>query len=197
MILPHRTRSKPAIFIVLCIIAIAIAAGVWWWIDISKNHQPGSVDRPTTDKVTAPNAQPDSAKLDKYDVAIGYIAIGDNGVSGEKIGCNDSIVPVAANITTTEPLHGAFTLLLTNKSQFYSQSGLYNALWQSNLTVVSAVLRDGVATVKLSGKLTLSGECDNPRVKAQLESTASQMVGVNSVVITINGLSLDQALSLK
>ena len=126
------------------------------------------------------------------------IAMNDNGVSGKLVGCGDSAV--AANVEvpyTTGVLRASMDKLLSIKDQNYGESGLYNALYQSNLKVSGLALKDGVATIHLTGKLTLGGECDNPRVQAQLEQTALQFSTVKKVVIYINNVELTKALSLK
>jgi len=126
------------------------------------------------------------------------IAMNDNGVSGKLVGCGDSAV--AANVEvpyTTGVLRASMDKLLSIKDQNYGESGLYNALYQSNLKVSSLALKDGVATIHLTGKLTLGGECDNPRVQSQLEETALQFSTVKKVTIYINNVELKKALSLK
>jgi hypothetical protein len=85
--------------------------------------------------------------------------------------------------------------LLAQKSQFYGQSGLYNALYQSKLEVDSVNLKDGKATVALKGTLTLGGVCDNPRVEAQLTETGKQFDNVKDVEVLINGKALSTYLS--
>lgn len=127
---------------------------------------------------------------------IHLIALGDNGQSGPLIGCQDSAVPVVVEIEpTVAPMTAAIRLLLAEKDQFYGQSGLYNVFYQSDLRLDGINLVDGQATIALSGSLTLSGVCDNPRVLAQLEQTALQYSTVDSVDITLNGRPLETVLS--
>jgi hypothetical protein len=126
------------------------------------------------------------------------IAVNDNGGSGTLVGCGDSVV--AANVEvpyTTGVLKASMTKLLSIKDQNYGESGLYNALYQSNLKISSLTLKDGVATIRLTGKMILGGECDSPRVQAQLEETALQFSTVKKVTIYINNVELKKALSLK
>jgi hypothetical protein len=87
--------------------------------------------------------------------------------------------------------------LLENKSKDYGESGLYNALYEANLKLDKAVIKDGVAFVDISGTMQLRGECDNPRVQAQLEQTVLQFSTINQLKITLNGKPLSEALSLK
>jgi spore germination protein GerM len=129
-------------------------------------------------------------------VQIFLIALEDNGLSGDKIGCDDSVVPVEAEVPYTQGvLRAALEELLSIQDQYYGQSGLYNALYQSHLQVENVVLEDGVATVNLTGSLVLGGVCDSPRVKAQIEETALQFSTVREVRVFVNGVSLDDLLS--
>ncbi len=131
-------------------------------------------------------------------VKIYLIAVGDNGVSGEMIGCGDSAVPVQVEITPTQGvLKAALLSLLSIKTRDYGQSGLYNVLYQSSLQLDSVKIENGTAMVYLSGSLLLGGECDNPRVEAELTLTALQFSTVKDVSIFINNKPLKDVLSLK
>jgi hypothetical protein len=141
-----------------------------------------------------PTPQPAQANR----VKIFLIAIGDAGKSGKEIGCGDSVIPVEVEVaSTTDPLAAAFEKLLSVHEQYYGQSGLYNALYQSNLKVESATIQVDLATVQISGQLLLGGECDDPRVEAQLDETALQFPEANQAAIFINGTLLKDVLSLK
>ncbi len=131
-------------------------------------------------------------------VQIFLIAIGDNGQSGLRTGCNDSVLAVQVEAGPTQDvLQAALEELLSLKEQFYGQSGLYNALYQSDLALESVSIEQGKATIYLSGSLVLGGVCDNPRVEAQLKETALQFPAVSQASIFINGQTLEEVLSLK
>ena len=131
-------------------------------------------------------------------VEIYLIGIGDNGQGGVLIGCGDSAIPVQVQIEPTQGvLKAAVEKLLSIKDQYYGQSGLYDALYQSSLQVQSVTINNGVANVQISGTMQLGGECDNPRVEAQLTNTVLQFPSVTSADIFINGKTLAEALSLK
>ncbi len=131
-------------------------------------------------------------------VKIFMVAVNDNGKSGPKIGCGDSIVAVDRSITPTSmPLTAAIQELLSIHSQNYGQSGLYNALYQSNLQVSAVALVNGTATIRLTGKFLLGGVCDNPRFRAQINETALQFSTVKRVSVFINNVPMDQLLSGK
>ena len=127
------------------------------------------------------------------------IAVGDYGQSGKLVGCGDSLVPVQLQIPATKGvLKAAMGELLSLKERFYGQSGLYNALYQSNLQVDRVSIdAQGQAQVYLTGKLILGGECDNPRVEEQINQTALQFSTVNAVSVFVNDKPLKDTLSLK
>jgi hypothetical protein len=134
----------------------------------------------------------------KQYVQIFLVALDDNGRSGPPIGCGDSLIAVQVEIAPTlGVLRAAMQTLLSQKDRFYGQSGLYNALYQSNLRVESIAIVQGEAQVHLTGTLTLGGECDNPRVESQLVETAGQFSTVKTVSIYINGKALKDVLSLR
>lgn len=120
------------------------------------------------------------------------IAVGDNGESGKKIGCNDSVVPVEITVVpTSQPLTVALNKLLAVEGREYEESGLYNALYQSDLSLEQVSLQDGEAIVYLTGTYQIGGVCDEPRVKAQLQETVLQFPEVQNATIYINGEPLE------
>jgi len=134
--------------------------------------------------------------------SIYLIALNDQGLNGKEVGCGDSVVPLIQNSTKTtatnsELLSEAFQNLLSIKDKNLPQSAYSNFLADSKLKLISAEIKDGKAIVRLSGALSLAGECDDPRVKAQLQETAAQFDDVKSVEIYLNNKTLDQATSLK
>ena len=131
-------------------------------------------------------------------VKIFLLALEDDGKSGKKIGCNDSVVPVTRTVPkTTAPLGAAIRELLSIRDRMYGQSGLYNALSQSSLKVDTVGIANGVAEIRLSGAFKTGGACDNPRIEAQIKETALQFPTVKSVQVFINDAPLEIALSAK
>jgi hypothetical protein len=123
------------------------------------------------------------------------IAVGDDGQSGQEIGCDDSVIPVEVEIEPTiAPLTAAMEKLLALKAKEYGQSGLYNALYRSDLTVESIDIENREAIIELSGTLRMGGVCDEPRVRAQLRQTALQYETVDRVSIYIDGTPLGEIL---
>jgi hypothetical protein len=157
--------------------------------------RPAATTRPSTNTPRPPTA----TWVGTNEVYIYLIAVGDDGATGTKIGCGDSAIAVKRVLAsaTQAPLRAAITELLSIHDQNYGESGFYNALYQSSLTVSDVNISNRVAIVKLTGTLTQGGECDSPRIKAQLELTATQFTTVDSAQITINGTPIDDVLSLK
>jgi len=145
---------------------------------------------------TAATTGGDGAGIDTVEIYL--VALEDEGRSGTEIGCNDSLVAIERDITPTRaPLRAALMELLAIEEQFYGQSGLYNALYQSDLQLDQVRIDEtGQATIHLSGNHTLGGVCDIPRFKAQIEATAKQFTTVNNVAVFINGTPMEEALSL-
>jgi len=129
-------------------------------------------------------------------VKIFLIALEDNGQSGPLVGCGDSVIPVTVVIPSTQGvLKAALGKLLSIKEQHYGESGLYNALYQSDLHLKSVTIDQGKAIIYLTGTLMLGGVCDNPRVEAQIEQAALQFSTVSSVEVFIDDIPLEDVLS--
>lgn len=153
-----------------------------------------------TNTVPPPTAVPptaaSTATLGEMNVKVILIALEDSGQSGTPIGCGDSAVPVTVTIPRTQGvLRAALEKQLSMKQELYGESGLYNALYQSDLQVRSVVINQGTAVIHLTGDLVLGGVCDSPRVQAQLEQTALQFSTVSAVDVFLNEIPLEDALS--
>jgi hypothetical protein len=152
---------------------------------------------PTETSTPTNTSIPPSATPTSMIVKVVLIAMGDNGVSGPAVGCGDSAVAVDMEVPySLGVLRAAMEKLLSMHSDYYGGSGLYNALYQSHLAVADALLDAGNAVIHLTGTLTQGGECDSPRIDAQLRQTALQFSTVHSVSIFINGIPLGNILSL-
>ncbi len=126
--------------------------------------------------------------IQNQQVKVFYVAPNDNGLSGKKIGCGDSIVPLTREISkTSAPLTKAIELLLSDKRQNIGESGLTNSLYKSNLLINRISISNGLAQIYLSGTLLVGGTCDDPRIIAQIKETALQFSGVNQVKFYVNG----------
>jgi hypothetical protein len=185
--------KKWLITIVAILAAAAIGVGAYAYIS-SQNNDSGSNDQSSLDDSGDDQKPTEVTKQ----LTLYYIATEDAGVSGDLIGCDDSAVSIrTVDVTTSDVVKSSLEMLLADKNQFYGGSGLYNALYQSDLRYDNSSLDGDHLTINLSGDLVLGGECDNPRVKAQLEKTAESATEVGQVSIMINGKTLNEALSLK
>jgi hypothetical protein len=145
---------------------------------------------------TATRAGATAAWAGLDEVLIFLILRDDNGASGPLVGCGDSAVGVRREIAPTRGvLRAALNELLSLRDEFYGESGLYNALYQSNLTLDDVTIVSGTAMIELSGALVSGGVCDDPRIIAQIEYTARQFSTVRAVEITVNGTDIHDVLS--
>jgi len=152
---------------------------------------------PATQAAAAQTTDTTGEGLDHVNIYL--VAVGDNGVSGERFGCGDSLVPVQVSIEPTlGVLRAALTELLKLEGQAdYGQSGLYNALYLSHLEIDDLAVVNGEAIMKLSGQVVTGGECDIPRIEAQLRAIALQFATVDEVTIIVNGVPLAELLDLR
>ena len=194
---------KSVVLVIILIVALVIAGGaLFMWQQGSANTtdqqasesaNPSPSATPAFGSADLPSAN-ETAQPVEQSVSLFLVAVGDT-TAGAEIGCGDSLVGVTQKLTTSTPLADTIRALLAIKDEHYGQTGLYNALWQSDLSLQSATISNGVATIALTGNLRLGGTCDSPRVKEQLTVTATQFESVDSANITLNGQPLDQALS--
>jgi len=131
-------------------------------------------------------------------VTIFLVAIEDKGISGIKIGCDDSLIPVDVTVSSdlTTPW-SALSALLNLDETYFGESGLYNALHQSDLEIQSYETFEGKTKVYLEGELMLGGVCDTPRVEEQILATILQEDQIEEVEVYVNGVLLQEVLSLK
>lgn len=144
-----------------------------------------------------PTQQPVEPTIDTEvtNAKIYLIALEDAGISGPAVGCGDSLIAVDVPGRDGKD---ALQYLLDQHSQYYGQSGLYNALYQSNLKINRIDVTTENISVELTGTVLLGGVCDNPRVHDQLFATIRQSTESKvPVIIQINGVPLDDLLSQK
>ncbi|PKL36391.1 hypothetical protein CVV38_00575 [Candidatus Peregrinibacteria bacterium HGW-Peregrinibacteria-1] len=148
---------------------------------IDESPQP-PVDDTTTDPNTPTTAD------------IYFVELDGGGTNGDLIGCNDSIVPVSMEVTTTN-LQGALTRLFTYNGQYHVPTGYYNTLHNSNLEYSSSTTEDDVTKIYLTGEPVFGGTCDTPRFENQILYTAKQFTGNTAVEIFVNNQPLQEILS--
>lgn len=185
-------------------ILIGIGLGTLLTFFISPKQNQNNLSPTPTPRTTEPSAtltsspRSPTAPANVTSVKLFFVALDDQGKSGQQIGCGDSIVSVRVTVpSTSAPLTAALTRLLATKSQNYNSTNLYNSLYQSNLILENATVTNGTARINLRGNLQLGGVCDNPRVLEQIRQTALQFNTVKRVEIMLNGVPLEERLSEK
>ena len=127
------------------------------------------------------------------EVKVYLVALDDNGKRGQRVGCNDSLVPVTRTVAAdADPLRAAVEELLTIPREH--EGGLGNYWFGENLRVQSVSQRAGVATIRIRGNVYIAGICDAPRIEGQIRETARQFRGVRSVRVFVNGRRLADVL---
>ena len=129
-------------------------------------------------------------------IEIYFVAVGDNGKRGKRIGCGDSLVPRARFIIeqTAAPLTAALEGLLSTPKHVDRFAKLEN-FWQGrNLKLESVSILDNRATIHISGEVFVAGVCDVPRIESQIEATARQFPNVKKVNVFIGNRTLAEAI---
>jgi hypothetical protein len=151
-----------------------------------------TVEQPTD----TPETPTEETSGETMTVTIFLVGLEDGGTTGQLIGCGDSLVPVEVEVPASEDVQlAAMEKLLSIHDMYYGESGLYNALYQSDLTVDSWKIQNDFVTFKLIGNFMMGGECDSPRIQMQLEATALQYGMTQGDIILINGKPLEDLLS--
>ncbi len=175
-------RGQATVWIIVVAALILIAIGAFMYFSTNRTETVDTPDNPTggqaDDGVTAGQVT---------QIKLFYYALDDKGARGKLIGCGDSIVPLTKDIPATKaPLTAALNALFADKRTDVEE-GLKNALYQSTLTLESAAVVGGKATIRIRGTTQLGGVCDDPRFMAQIEETVFQFPTVTSAEIFING----------
>lgn len=128
-------------------------------------------------------------------VKVYLVAMGDNGKTGKKIGCEDSLVPVTRTIRkTAAPLTAALAQLLATPQHPAVNPKLENFWKGRDLKIKSVSIRNNTATIYISGEVFVAGVCDIPRIESQIEETARQFPNVKRVKVFIGRQSLRDAI---
>ena len=91
----------------------------------------------------------------------------------------------AIDTTTTTIKEDTISALLKDVNGKEKKDGYINEI--HNISLDSLSVKDGIATVKFSGKdFLLEGDMSGPRVRAQIEKTLQQFSDVDTVDIYIN-----------
>lgn len=131
--------------------------------------------------------------------------------SGETFGCGDRLVALEVDLQTPaatpeERVAAALAGLLAfeerGSGSGSATDGLYDALRRSDLQVVEVTplrlaAEEGIYRVRLAGRLRVGGACDVPRIRRQIEATATQFPGVSGVEVYVGEEPLDKLLSAR
>jgi len=134
-------------------------------------------------------------------VQVFFIIPGVESVTGD-IGCGDSVRSVIVNTDDSDIIKFALENLFSVRTQ-QTETGYYNALWQSDLKVGSIDIDPDKVVINIEGNLVLNGECGGPRAQAQIDQTAKvaakQQLGKQpeNLEIYINGQILHEAAGLR
>jgi hypothetical protein len=128
-------------------------------------------------------------------IKVYLVAVGDDGKSGKKIGCGDSLIAVTHTIPkTAAPLTAALRDLLLTPQHPDGSPNLENFWKGRNLKVTSVSIRNQTATIHISGAVFVAGVCDEPRIESQIEETARQFPTVKRVKVFIGNRTLAAAI---
>jgi Sporulation and spore germination len=128
-------------------------------------------------------------------VKVYLVALGDDGKAGRKIGCGDSLIAVERSIEKTPaPLTAAIRELLSTPEHSNGVPRLDNFWKGRRLKLESVTLRNGTATIRISGELAVAGICDEPRIESQIDATAKQFTTVKRVRVFVNNRTLRNAI---
>jgi hypothetical protein len=111
-------------------------------------------------------------------------------------GCGDAVQAFDRDVPAAGPaLEAALRALLAERTGSDPTAGPYSVFNASTLTLESATVARGTATIRLRGELRLGGVCDSPRVEEQLTRTARQFPEVTAVEVFVDGVPLADLLS--
>lgn len=129
----------------------------------------------------------------------GRVYLIDEEKGGGMNGCgNSAAVAIEVPLDRREAaLQGSIEALLSMDETYDTRSGLYNALHSSRLKVERIDRSGAEVRVYLKGYLEIGGECDSPRVLAQLTETALQFPDVQRATFYLEGKPLAGLLSEK
>ena len=142
-----------------------------------------------------PQTTPARPAPQRREVKVYLVALDDDGRSGKRVGCGDSLVPVTRLVGRLRAtLRGAIQELLLVPHEYDAR--LRNFWRGRNLRVRSvSVNRRGVATIHVAGDgPQVAGVCDQPRIESQIEETARQFPNVRRVRVFVNGRTLASAI---
>lgn len=180
-------------------VAVAfIAGGVFAARQSIIDHAPKPTITKKAPEAKPPPAPPKVVPPKEHNVTVILIAQMPKDGNAKDIGCGNITKPMTQKSTFKgDAVEDALKVLLELKQAGYENGELYNALYQSKLKVQSVATKVDTVTVHLTGTVKMSGECDIPRVRAQLIDTVKAASDAKKIIVLVNDKNLDEALSLK
>ena len=141
----------------------------------------------------SPKPTANSGKTTSVKIYLVRLNDGDGWDDKDAIGCGDLLVPVTRNIEpTAAPLRAAINELLSPLEGLDTKKLKLENFWKgSDLKIKSLLLKDGIATLNITGNLAVAGICDGPRIVSQISMTATEFPTVNKINVFINGTPLE------
>lgn len=136
----------------------------------------------------ASSSEPVAGQPDTTQVRIALLDTSGNG-TGPSRGCDRLALTTRTIPATQAPLTAALQALFALESEQVDGNFNFIARTKGTLSFDKATVEGGVAKVYLKGSLSgLSGVCDDPRAKIQIEETALQFPTVQSVELYLDGV---------
>ena len=129
----------------------------------------------------------------EQEINIYMIALEGTSLTGKIIGCNDVLVPVTKTISTSgNTIEEAINCLLTEKDS----DELRNFVKGPQLLLFQVNIAGGIADIYFKGDFLISGACDIPRIKEQINETIKQFSYIKKANTYINNQTLDSYLKI-
>lgn len=196
--------TKGLLISVGIVVLLSLGVGSYFYF---KSQQPGSNEPSTQNSSVVNSAQTQTHTTDTSTsddnanyINVYMIDLNNMRQSVDVVGCGDGIVQASTNNLKTgdvaADIKTALGYLFSITDREYGKGGMYNALYQSRLTVdsISVDRTSGAATVKISGIKVTSEDCDAARLVAQIERTVSQFSDVKSAQVYVNDMLLSSPL---
>ena len=160
--------------------------GIWRIANIEYDDGSTLLEILKQDRESAQNTQ---------SIKIYLVAVGDDGKTGQKFGCGDSLIAVTRTVKkTAAPLTAAVRELLQTPQHPDGSPNLENFWKGRNLKLRSVSIVNRTATIRLSGSVLVAGVCDEPRIESQIDATARQFPTVKRVKVFIGKQTLAAAI---
>jgi hypothetical protein len=183
-------NNKTKTIIILLIVAAIIASA--GFIIAQRLTRVANLPEPEGETGGVVDTRPNENENDENVMKVYYIDIENKRGVPTTIGCGDSMryvtIDSPADMSDRKRfLETALGYLFSEKDQYVGKGGLYNSLYQSDLTLDKVEIENGTVKVFMLGNLRLGGVCDNPRAEQQIKLTATQIPGIMASELYLNG----------